>query len=777
MGHSAPELNMSIQKAKNKFFLFYILLGVASCGAYFIPNERVKPLASYGAVLGLAGLINTELVSGVSESILEQEEKKYRECESESSDKFRALEKEGFQSKLELNTKVDTLTGQLKQSEDNLADKQAVIARLSKKIEGYGEKLAQNKMELEKLHEYNSSAVHELLRKAYDRNVKNVESLIDGYTRFYPEHTEAFNGVVIEVDKFKSRYSKKIQDYESIVSFQELLTEGLILQERIAEVSAKHRMKAQSIVISHLMNINEQEVTLNAEQESIIAALESSIAEASEKYDKQVEWTGVVKDKLEANIRGIAAEWVSFKDETINNYRTDYDEMLEGLRQAVSDIQVREARIAELEEMVAELSKPIMAYGRSSYAMAANDISAWYYKKGYVLDVLDWVETETGYEIKYSIKRNPGLTEQELYEGNSREQLAAFTNSLSGTLPKIEFNRQNSTITVVVQLRKPPKKAPIEKVEAEVDKIWVPASKFESYVKNFERVRITAGSTGGKSPTAKNLALAIMNVRKGEGEIRLYDPQDGSKKDYWNMPKAGTSHEDNFAGMKEVCDLINSRRHKKDNDFVLYIFDEIDNTASSLNVKYKFEMLDLIKTSIKEGSHANVGVIYIGQSADANEIPQMTHSNWNNCVGLHIGTNAGNVIDKLKSVTNEQKNKLLSQYHKIQDYCQTKNEELGLDVLTDASAYRFGLVVPLSGVPKFIQLPDYDSYDYEQVMSKKPENPEKDDPCKLEGISGQKDKTQTLKCPRCESTRIGTKGKQYHKCLDCEKTWKKRASY
>ena len=761
---------MSIQKTKNKFFLFYILLGVVSCGAYFIPNEKIKPFAGVGVVLGLAGLINTELVTGVSESALEQEEKRTRESENEASKRLRELESQSFQSKLELNTKIDNLTEKLSQSESSLSSKQEDIARLTKKIEEYGEKLAKNKVELQRMYEYNSSAVHELLRKAYDRNVKNVESLIDGYTRFYPEHTEAFNEVVIEVDKFKSRYSKKIQDYESIVSFQELLTEGLILQERMVEVSAKHRMKAQTIVISHLQQINEEEVSLNAEQESIIATLESSIEEASEKYGKQLEWTGMVKDKLEANIKGIAAEWINFKDETINNYRTDYDEMLEGLKQAVGEIQAYEARVAELEEIVAELSKPIMAYGRSSYAMAANDISAWYYKKGYVLDVLDWAETETGYEVKYSIKRNPGLTEQELYEGNSREQLAAFTNSLRGTLPHIEFNRQNSTITVVVQLRKPPKKAPIEKVEAEVDKIWVPASKFESYVKSFERVRITAGSTGGKSPTAKNLALAIMKARKEKGEIRLYDPQDGSKKDYWNIPKAGTSHEDNFAGMKEVCDLINSRRHKKDNDFVLYIFDEVDNTASSLNVKYKFEMLDLIKTSIKEGSHANVGVIYIGQSADANEIPQMTHSNWNNCVGLHIGTNAGNVIDKLKSVTNEQKNKLLSQYHKIQDYCQTKNEELGLDVMTDASAYRFGLVVPLSGVPKFIQLPDYDSYDYEQVMSQKPK---KLDPCKLEEISGQKDRTQTLKCPRCESTRISTKGSQGYRCLDCGKSGKK----
>lgn len=744
-----------MQKQKSKLFLFYILLGVASCGAYFVPNQRVKQVASYGAVLGLAGLINTELVSGIAEKALEQEEKKTQKVEFKLSDtekqhiKVKAqLETETIQVKAQLETKISELQVNLEN------EKEQLVREMSKNEALVGENLSQKNQlhdlqtDFDKLHHYNSSAIHELVRKAYDRNVKNVECLIDGYTRFYPEHSEKFNEIVIEVDKFKSRYSEKVRNYESIVDFEELLSEGLLLQERMVEVSAKHRLKALTIVISHLQKINEEEVSLTEEQESMIAALESAIEEANEKYGKQLEWTGVVKDKLENNIKGIAAEWVNFKDEVIENYRTDYQELLDGLRQSVADIQAYEARVAQLEAIIAELSKPIMAYGDNSYAHAANDISNWYYGKGFVLDFWEWQETDIGYDIIYSIKKNPALTEHDLFKDNGKEQIAAFTNCLHNTEPKLDFNRQNSTLTLSIQLRKAAKKAPLEKVEADVSKIWIPASKFESYVSKFERVRITAGSTGGKSPTAKNLALAIMNVRKGAGEIRLYDPQDGSKKDYWNMPKAGTSHEDNFAGMKEVCDLINSRRHKKDNDFVLYIFDEIDNTASSLNVKYKFEMLDLIKTSIKEGSHANVGVIYIGQSADANEIPQMTHSNWNNCVGLHIGTNAGNVIDKLKSVTNEQKNKLLSQYHKIQDYCQTKNEELGLDVMTDASAYRFGLVVPLSGVPKFIQLPDYDSYDYEQVMSQKPEKPEKDDNSKLEGISGQKDRTQTLKCPR-----------------------------
>jgi hypothetical protein len=302
--------------------------------------------------------------------------------------------------------------------------------------------------------------------------------------------------------------------------------------------------------------------------------------------------------------------------------------------------------------------------------------------------------------------------------------------------------------------------------KSDIDAIWIPATKFESYVKRWERIRVTAGSTGGKSPTAKNLALAIMNSRKGVGEIRLYDPQHGSKKDYWDMPKVGTSHEDNLQGMRELCKLIDERRHGHNHQFVLYIFDEVDNTVTKLKEGAKFK--DLIKESLKEGSHADVGVIYIGQSADANEVPGMTWSNWNNAVQLHIGTNAGTAIEKLSTLTSEDKDRLLNQYRKIQGYCDRMNEELGLDILTDSTAYRFALAVPLTGLPKFIQLPAFDSYDYRDVMSA-------DIPTVKPVIEFS---NTEIKCPYCASPAIKkngvtSKGEQYYTCQECDTKPKK----
>ena len=449
-------------------------------------------------------------------------------------------------------------------------------------------------------------------------------------------------------------------------------------------------------------------------------------------------------------------------------------------------LEQRNLVIDDLTKQNEELLKPLLATGKSDYAQVANRIAMYYYENyGYRLDVIQWEESETGYSVLYATRRNPGLTETELLPHNTREQLAAFTNSLQGTLPKYTFNYQHSTVTLEVTLRKPVKK---EQAKTDIDKIWVPVDKFESYVKNWERVRITAGSTGGKSPTGKNLALAIMKSRKGQGEIRLYDPQDGSKKDYWDMPKSGTTHEDNVTGMGELCELLDHRtKWKGEHPFVLYIFDEVDSTIAQErenNGYYYFR--DRVTYSLKQASHQNIGAIYIGQACDASTIPGMSWSDWNNAVQVHIGANAGIWIDKAKTISSEDKTKLLEQYRKIQEFCDRKNEELGLDIFTDPGAYRFALAVPLSGLPKFIQLPDFDTYDYYDVMGDGSDNHRELISSVLDEVQEQianDDGMATVKanisCPHCGSTnfkkhsRVADGSKYRYSCLnvECKKTF------
>lgn len=79
---------------------------------------------------------------------------------------------------------------------------------------------------------------------------------------------------------------------------------------------------------------------------------------------------------------------------------------------------------------------------------------------------------------------------------------------------------------------------------------------------------------------------------------------------------------------------------------------------------------------------------------------------------------------------------------------------MGLDIYSDPGAYRFALAVPLSGLPKFIQLPAFDSYDYSEVMG----NSESE-----------------VTCIHCTSTNIKRNGKvgdkQRYKCGSCGKSF------
>ncbi|MBP5976602.1 hypothetical protein HW132_28685 [Brasilonema sp. CT11] len=479
----------------------------------------------------------------------------------------------------------------------------------------------------------------------------------------------------------------------------------------------------------------------------------------------------IPKEDARARIRGAmdeVDERITEKYEALLlNNNSIHSQLLDLLEQ-------RNLVIDDLTKQVEELSKPLQAMGLSEYAKVANRVSGFYYEQlGYRLDFINWVETETGYSITYATRQNNALTNDELMVGNAKEQLAKLTGCLQGTFPEFTYDYRNCTVILTMVMRKPAKK---EQAKGDIDKIWIPVDRFESYVKNWERVRITAGSTGGKSPTAKNLALAVMKSRKGQGEIRLYDPQDGSKKDYWDMPKSGTTHADNVTGMEELCDLLDQRSKSKANHpFVLYIFDEVDSTIAQErenNDYYYFR--DKVTYSLKQASHQNIGAIYIGQACDASTIPGMSWSDWNNAIQLHIGANAGIWLDKAKTITSEDATKLLEQYRKIQEFCDRKNEELGLDIFTDPGAYRFALAVPLTGLPKFIQLPDFDSYDYYDVMG---DGTQELISSVIEPIQEQvtgSDALPSVKCPKCESTNIKMNGVtqartpvQKYSCKEC----------
>uniref|UniRef100_A0A0C1QLD6 Uncharacterized protein n=1 Tax=Tolypothrix bouteillei VB521301 TaxID=1479485 RepID=A0A0C1QLD6_9CYAN len=745
-------------------FVGSTLLGVVGgIQAWNLPQGWQKSIA---LTIGVAGTTSALVCAGLGMAYGE----KHSSLEKETTERINQIEQTKNRELTDLKVVIDNLKSSIKVLETQEGKYTEQINNLKSQLNEKSEQFLRIVAEKD-------LKISELQGIVSERDKRVEEFLEDSrlYTKnfFSLRYTQLTS---IEKDLKKLEDSQAIQ--QRLKDVRELKDEMYSATEEIKNLE----IKDFKTVLDFIFEFDNKFLGMKVKwRNSLLKSSQQENKELKESLDNSIP-KPVALERFKDGLEDVDARITEKYENLLLNNNSIHAQLLDLLEQRNLVINDLTNEIENLLHENKELQKPLLAIGTSDYALAANRIANYYHENyGYKLDVINWQENETGYTILFATRRNPGLTESELLPHNTLEQLAAFTNALQGTFPKFTFNYQHSTVMLEVTLRKPVKK---EQAKGDIDKIWIPVDRFESYVKNWERVRITAGSTGGKSPTAKNLALAIMKSRKGQGEIRLYDPQHGSKKDYWDMPKCGTSHEDNVKGMGELCEQLDDRTKSPSNNhpFILYIFDEVDSTIAQErenNGYYYFR--DKVTYSLKQASHQNIGAIYIGQACDASTIPGMSWSDWNNAIQLHIGANAGVWLDKAKTITSEDKTRLLEQYRKIQEYCDRRNEELGLDIFTDPAAYRFALAVPLTGLPKFIQLPDFDSYDYWEVMQssnnqvntvistilKEVENEVKNSDETVTNI-------KTLTCPKCGSERVGSKGKEFHKCLDCGKTWKKQ---
>lgn len=620
------------------------------------------------------------------------------------------------------------------------------IKRQSQEISDYGTTVDT------RFQEFLSEFVGKVANSLYDRIEQTYNSLDGNCLQLL--NREEYSNIHDELTKFRATLETYHDHHITLVRELEALDYSGITTLIAASKTAREVMETYNQVADELFSIKAKYRNLKIidERRALQEYLETeqyktTKANAIQTLREQTNLDKSVIDRLQA---GLSAN---------NN----------GLAELISGIGTD---LEKANERVAQLSAPIIWKFALNHATRAGNLIIEYCKSLRIhLDRSHY--TGDVYEVDlyfFTDRINAAATIDVKALNDEGDRLAQLTHCLE----PIKFTYEYETRLLVAHavLLKKPKR---DTTKQDIDKLWISSNKFEKTVAKWERVRITAGSTGGKSPTAKNLALAIMKTRNGQGEIRLYDPQHGSKKDYWDMPKSGISHADNVRGMEELCkELVRRSEKPGQHHFILYIFDELDSTIAQErpnNDYYYFK--DKVTYSLKQASHQNIGAIYIGQACDASTIPGMSWSDWNNAVQIHIGANAGIWLDKAKTITNEEKSKLLEKYRKIQEYCDHQNEELGLDIMTDAGAYRFALAVPLTGLPQFIQLPAFDSYEYSEVMQ------QQDMPVKqFTELKPEVQSKTELSCPHCGSLNIYKKGtnrkkEQLYECKDCSKTPKR----
>lgn len=744
---------MSLDNIKNKFYYVSFGLGIASTIALLVPNNNSKLAGAFGIGGSLATLISTEVVTGKGHKAIrdaiEDAEKSSKDARKELQDNLSKTSHE-LQTKLsESNTEltnrqqlINELAAQLNALKPVNEQLQREVIRLNQDIDSKRLELTTAQNECQKLKSsmtsistFSTAQAYEIVQGTYRTAMKKLEAQVNALHRNYPDCQEELDAVLLEVERMRNRFLAKLAEYEQLEKFEELLDVGLELQELIINQCIDLRVKAQTIVIRFLDSVVRESVPFS-DYETYITDLTNKAAHELHQANLQR------KNDVEA----IAQEFVVSNEGHKQRYRTDFTEVLNTAKEAAN-------KLVEVENKLAEMQKPLMMYGSSPCANAANDIANYYYKNyRYCLDCITWDETDTGYKILFAIRRNPGLTEKDLYADNSREQVAAYTNALHGTLPDFDFNRQNSTVTLTVTLRRVAKKN-------ELPKGVKTADKFSSIVSKWKRIRITGGSESGKSPTAENLIVCIL-LSQG-GTVDFYDPMFDSVKNYRTIPAVGKTHDDSIQGLKDYGDRMATSPSEK-----LYIawFDEIDTTLDT-NPKSASDL----KAVLKQSSHKNSGLVITGQNANVRNLKgNFDRSDMNNFVCVHIGDNYKDAV-RNSNLSESEQDELLKKGDALKDWCLNQNDANGL-TSEDVDAYRFALVLEPNKKGYYILLPEFGTYTYDMV---KPSNQD------VETVKSVNSPECATKCKYCGSTNIfkngkNSKGAQYYSCRDCDekpKNW------
>lgn len=194
------------------------------------------------------------------------------------------------------------------------------------------------------------------------------------------------------------------------------------------------------------------------------------------------------------------------------------------------------------------------------------------------------------------------------------------------------------------------------------------------YLGAFQRFRITGGSEAGKSPTAKNIALHLAS--KYGTRARLSNPQSNSNKNYWgqSFDVVARTHPEQFELILEVAHEVTKRGETSgEKPYQVYVFDELDSTVAFLSAKEMKLLKAAILMIIKQASHQNICVLFLGQTSAANLIPGTTKSDWMSLVTVAIGSTGYDAIAKSPALTSKRKVQITERYELAMRKAQTAN--------------------------------------------------------------------------------------------------------
>ena len=259
------------------------------------------------------------------------------------------------------------------------------------------------------------------------------------------------------------------------------------------------------------------------------------------------------------------------------------------------------------------------------------------------------------------------------------------------------------------------------------------------------RVRVCAGSTGGKSPLMELIAVWLAKLNRGI--LTLINPIPGSPKDWFRVPGIIQQGMDAESEIKRAVasfhDEFKRRRNNLEEatkkDYMILALDEDNATARDYEELGKF-----FKDAYQLFDHANLGFISAGQGLNVSGLSggttrkkpkegeeaeknvgnavRLMEEDFQNCTLVLTSDQASAWINKKMKGTGN-KAELLDKLQKLNDLCDELNDLEGLTArpkVGDAkkvspNAYRIALVVSPAHAPFFMQIPAYSSFDLEGV--------------------------------------------------------------
>jgi len=741
------------------------ILGVFGCFSDFQIIKQLSMGAVIGGGIGLGtSALMAELYAKTAANALERDLLRKQSAVDAVSRKANDLETEVESWKLRhsqaelkvetLENSLDTLTREVIQSRQSKATMEVTLGEFQARLSIASDELNQAQARISLISSEFASNAKITLNQAVSDWKSNLTNALDASLKKRPDLQPQLSKLRGEVTALCDGHLNAIAQLSHRGNLNQFADEAFtLLWQAASEISSLKVRHKNTLSVGEVRELR----TRVEELESADVISRSDYERVIGNYKSLVDEFRIQKDEI---VTGILDHAESLKTEIDTDHDAYVNQLIQQLEKAT--------------QQIAELKKAHRFPGVTEQSRVGNSIIEYYSRFGFILDALDWDDSECGYRLMFYVGRNPRFISAEmLNDGDLPEKLKELTGAIA--LPKFAYSTRGGHVVLEVQTRKAKKR---DTSEADINRLWVPAAQFEKTVKGWSRVRLTGGSESGKSPTAENLAVAILKHRPGVP--KLFNPQHDSVKNHWSIPVVGTSHKDSEKGIKALAEQVDARANGQEtrDTFEISIFDEIDSTMSHTKGK-KAVIGGHVNFIIKQASHQNLGAIFIGQNANASEYPGMDRSDWNSAVNVHIGANAYDAIENSNRFTSDEQAKLKKTADRLTEFCTAKNEELSLDK-TDPNAYRFALVIEPNKKPYFIELPAFGTYSYDQCpqqgrgeteasmgvtpmttgayVAKVSERP---DPSRHPGMSGvetSRDTSDKPACPYCKSDKVRSKG-------------------